>query len=72
MDITEALHSSAIGVRRATERINQAAMRLADPQSDDIVDPMVDLIMARRQAQANMTSFRAAARLNQTAVDILA
>jgi len=72
MDISPALFSSAQGIHRNLERMNAAAARLAQSTDNDPIEPLVDLMTSRHAVEANIHTFRVAARLYHHSLDLLA
>lgn len=67
-----ALNISVMGIHRNIERFNAAAAEIAKFDKTADIGPLVDQIIASHSTEANINTFRAAARMERALLDILA
>lgn len=72
MNLSMSLQLSAVGIHRNIERFNAAATKIARPDTVGQVEPLVEMMLARHGAQANINTFKVAAGMNRAALDMMA
>ncbi|MCC6157343.1 MAG: hypothetical protein IT350_04765 [Deltaproteobacteria bacterium] len=69
-----AIDSALRGIGRSHERLNRAASSIANPESggEHLVEDVVDLKLAEREQQANLTVLKRVMEMDEHVLDILA
>ncbi len=72
MSISTSLNLSALGIHRNVERFNAGAEKVARPDNVGQVDPLIEMMLAAHGTQANINTFKAAAKMNRATLDMMA